>query len=270
MADDRKPVLYHIPISHYSEKVRWALDYKGVEHERRSPTVPPGIHMLVSLWQTRGKHKTFPVLRLDGRAIGDSTVIIAALEERWPEPPLYPEDPAERARALELEDWADEEVGPHTRLLAWHEVTRDPETLAKLVQSEAPAALTRLPGGRSMAGRSAKLFAGLRYSVKSEQRAEEARERIVAGLDRLEAELDGGDYLVGDSFSVADLTAASLLYPIVSPPEGPQLPDPPEAYERFRAPLKDRPGYRWVEEMFRRHRARGAARRAEAAAASAA
>ena len=29
-----KPVLWHIGISHYSEKARWALDYKRVEHER--------------------------------------------------------------------------------------------------------------------------------------------------------------------------------------------------------------------------------------------
>ena len=76
---------------------------------------------------------------------------------------------------------------------------------------------------------------------------------MLAALDRLEAELDGGEYLVGDRFSVADLTAAALLYPLVFPPEGPSVP-PPAGYERFRAPLADRPGYRWVEEMFRRHR----------------
>jgi glutathione S-transferase len=29
------PVLWHIPFSHYSEKVRWALDYKGIAHRRR-------------------------------------------------------------------------------------------------------------------------------------------------------------------------------------------------------------------------------------------
>ena len=44
-------------------------------------------------------------------------------------------------------------------------------------------------------------------------------------------------------------------YPIVLPPEAPRLPEgPPESLERFRAPLKDRRGYRWVQEMFARHR----------------
>ena len=90
--------------------------------------------------------------------------------------------------------------------------------------------------------------------MKSDRRAELARAKILAALDRLEAELGPGDYLVGDGFTVADLTAASLLYPLVQPPEGPRFPQPPEALERFRAPLKERPGYRWVQEMFAKHR----------------
>lgn len=72
-----------------------------VGHERRAPM--PGYHIGVALLLTRGRHYTFPVLELDGRRIGDSTAIIAALEERYPQPPLYPSDPAERERALELE-----------------------------------------------------------------------------------------------------------------------------------------------------------------------
>ena len=29
------PLLWHIPLSHYSEKLRWALDYKCIAHRRR-------------------------------------------------------------------------------------------------------------------------------------------------------------------------------------------------------------------------------------------
>ena len=85
------PTLWHIPVSHYSEKARWALAYKGVEHVRRSP--PPGAHMALALWLTRGSSYTFPVLSVDRRNIDDSTAIIAELERRDPEAPLYPEDP---------------------------------------------------------------------------------------------------------------------------------------------------------------------------------
>ncbi len=187
MEKDGKPTLWHIPISHYSEKVRWALGYKGVEHHRRAPQPPS--HMVAALALTRGRHKTFPVLQLDGEAIGDSTAIIAALERRFPDPPLYPQAEDERRRALELEEWFDEQLGPDMRLLAWHEITRDQARLEYLTARGLPRPLRRLAAG-----------------------------------------------------------------PLVLPPEGPQLPDPPEALERFRAPLKERPGYRWVEEMFRRHR----------------
>ncbi len=247
-----QPVLWHIEISHFNEKARWALDYKGVEHQRRAPT--PGAHMLVALWLTRGHNKTFPLLQLDGQAIGDSTEIIAALERRFPEPPLYPEDPVERRRALELEEFFDEELGSHLRLLAFHEATKDPAVVERFTVDLLPDRLAELGPVRAGATRFFSAFTGLRYGVKSDQRAEVARGKVLVALDRLEAELGDGDYLVGDRFTVADLAAASLFYPLVQPPEGPALPPPPEAIERFRAPLKDRPGYQWVAEMFRKHR----------------
>jgi len=106
----QKPTLWQIDISHYSEKARWALEYKGVDHRRRSPL--PGSHIPIALVLTRGAQPTMPVLQIDGENVGDSTAIIATLEAKYPEPPLYPSDAAERARALELEDWFDENLGP--------------------------------------------------------------------------------------------------------------------------------------------------------------
>jgi len=244
-----KPVLWQIKVSHYSEKVRWALDHKGVEHERRSP--PPGPHMAFALAKSRGKSKTFPLLDLDGRTYSDSTDIVAALEERWPEPALYPADPQQRARALELEDFFDEEVGPYTRLYAWHQVTRDRDVAGRLLANDLPDPLKpAAPYLAPIAG----AFLQVRYGVKSEDFAREARAKIDAGFDRIEAELGEREYLVGDSFSVADLTAAALFYPSVLPAEGPPLPDPPPAYAAFRAEIEDRPAFAYVEEMFRRHR----------------
>ena len=74
-------------------------------------------------------------------------------------------------------------------------------------------------------------------------------------MDRLEAELDGRDHLVGDTFSVADLTAAALFTPLIRPPERPFMPDavsPP--LEQFGDELMDRPGGQWILDTYRRHR----------------
>ena len=250
---DGKPTLWQIGISHYSEKARWALAYKEVPHRRRSPL--PGTHIPIALWLTRGEQRTFPVLQLDGETIGDSTAVIAALEERYPDPPLYPADPEQRRRALELEDFFDEELGPHARLLAFYELINEPEMFAEIASQAVPGPLGKAKG---FVGAYARAYTSLRFGANSEAAAVVAREKIVAAMDRLDAELaaNGGEYLVGDGFSVADLTAASLFYPLVGPAEGPVSPDSPTppALEGFRSGLSSRPGYLWVEEMFRRHR----------------
>jgi len=251
MGDRTTPILWHIDVSHYSEKARWALAWKGVEHERRSP--PPGGHIAVALWLTRGANYTFPVLTLDGRHIGDSTAIVEALERRYPESPLYPSDPAQRRRALQLEDLFDEELGPDIRLLVWHEFGNDRERFERLVRETAPPPLDKFASPTALYAR---VYTDLRFRVRKPEAAERARAKVLAMLDKLEDELGDGEYLVGDSFSVADLTAASLFYPLVLPPEAPGgFEDSAAAgFQEFREPLLERPGSKWVAEMFRRHR----------------
>ncbi|HEY5942824.1 MAG TPA: glutathione S-transferase family protein [Solirubrobacterales bacterium] len=252
---DQRPTLWQIDISHYSEKARWALEYKGVDHGRRSAL--PGSHIPIALFLTRGAQPTMPVLRIDGENVGDSTAIIATLEAKYPDPPLYPSDAEERARALELEDWFDENLGPHARLLPFYELIQEPEIFAEVAAAAVPGPLGK---AKPVIGAYARTYTSIRFNANSDENADRAREAIVAALDKVEAELEQGDgeFLVGDSFSVADLTAASLFYPLVVPPEGPlatDLPRPP-ALERFRESLKDRRGYKWVEETFRKHRRR--------------
>jgi glutathione S-transferase len=244
-----RPILWHIAISHYNEKARWALDFKGIEHERHA--LAPGYHMAFTLAMTRGRHYTTPLLELDGQRIGDSTEIIAALERRHPEPPLYPEEPAERQRALELEDYFDNELGPYVRRLVFHELHSDRTSAAQLARIAVPSLVERFPRLTTEY-----LLTGttMRYRTRSNASAERARRRTLRALDRLETELGPNDYLVGQRFTVADLTAASLFYPLVLPAEGPAQFEPPTSLVGFRDPLKRRRGFQWVEEMFHRHR----------------
>ena len=191
-----KPTLWQIDISHYSEKVRWALEYKGIDHGRRS--ILPGSHIPIALGLTRGAQPTLPVLQLEGRNIGDSTEIIAALEARYPDPPLYPLDAEERARAIELEDWFDENLGPHARLLPFYELIQEPELFAEVAAESVPGPLGK---AKPVVGAYARAYTSIRWNANSHADAERAREAIVAAFDKLEAELEQGDgeFLVGDS-----------------------------------------------------------------------
>ena len=128
------PLLWHIPLSHFNEKVRWALDYKGIAHRRRVL----GANYLVRAWRATGRGR-LPILWLDGRAIADSTRIIAALEERHPEPPLYPRDAVMRQRALALEDDLDETLGPALRAsIVTPLFQKDPEIALRMLTTGMP------------------------------------------------------------------------------------------------------------------------------------
>ena len=246
-------VLWHIEISHYNEKARWALDYKGIPHERRVPM--PGMHGIRAMVVTRGAQRRLPALELNGRRIGDSTTIIAALEEYRPEPPLYPADPDERARALELEDWFDEQLAPALRRFVWHHTLPDTDaTIASLFTTPAPARERLLRATAPVATRAVRRD----YDVTDET-ATRARDQVVVAMDRVEAELQPSGYLAGDGFSVADLTAAALFTPVIAPPERPYAPRTMTApILALREELLSRPGGDWVTEMYARHRGESA------------
>ena len=245
----RPAALWHIELSHYNEKARWALDYKGVAHERRVPM--PGLHGLWALWLTRGAQRRLPVLRLNGRTIGDSTAIIAALEEHRPDPPLYPADPVARARALQLEDHFDEHLGPDLRRYLWHHTLDDVDmVIDSLMPHAGPARKRAMRMLGPVLGPSVR-----RDHTINPQTAARSLAGIRAAMDRLEAELQPSGYLVGDGFTVADLTAASLFTPVLAPPERPYAPPAlVPALLELREELSAREGGAWIAEMYARHR----------------
>ena len=193
-----------------------------------------------------------PVLVDDGRRVGDSTAIIGWLEERFPDRSLYPADPDERARALELEDWFDENLGPAARQWGFNVLLTEPEAVRAFAIKQSEWAPVSIPLGAFVPF--AKAFLAVRYSTADQAGVDEARRKLLAALERLEAELDGADFLVGDQFSVADLTSAALFYPLVLPSEGPWQPVRTAAFLELQDSVRDRPGFRWVEETFRRYR----------------
>ena len=122
-------MLWHLAMSHYNEKARWALDWKQVPHTRRATV--PGVHAVVA--SRLAGSSTFPILQIGDSVFSDSTDIVAALNERWPARPLLPADPTERQRALELEEQFDSVLAPAIRSLVYQHLLIDPALSAKFL-----------------------------------------------------------------------------------------------------------------------------------------
>ncbi|MGH8515947.1 MAG: glutathione S-transferase family protein [Panacagrimonas sp.] len=245
---DEVPLLLHIPLSHYNEKARWALDYKGIVHRRRVV----GLDFYWRAWRATGQAKT-PILFLPGgRAVHDSTRIIEALEELQPHPPLYPADPALRRRALDLEEYFDEVLGPSLRASLVTPLFRhDPDIALRVLMTGMSKNYERLrPFARILPA-----FYRMRHCIRDD-RLEADREQMRLALDRIESERDGRPYLVGDAFSVADLTVAALLCPMLQPPQiqYPLEVELPPYLREFRENTVRHPACAWAREIHRLHR----------------
>ncbi len=184
------PMLWHIPLSHFNEKVRWALDFKNIPHQRQRV----GADYLLQAWRATG-HGTLPILFLDGKPIRDSTAIIAALEQRHPEPALYPKDEAPLRRALELEDYFDEVLGPSVRAAIvsplFHE---DPDLALRVLMTGMPDGAYR---NLRRLGRIFPAYYRFRHKIKA-QRLQQDRADVADALDRISRELQPSGYLVGE------------------------------------------------------------------------
>jgi len=245
---DARRVLLQFPISHYCEKTRWHLDRKRLPYELRN--VLPGAHVFINKRLSTGR--TVPVLIDGGRAIGDSTAIAMHLEAAYPEAPLLPGEG--RARILETEAYFDDTLGPAVRTWVYGNALETPGMVRSLFFR-----------GYSAIGRAAGRFISvvLEREIRRMYRIdaagiEEASRQIDSAIERLEQLIDGDPdrYLVGSSLTLADVTAASLLAPLVAPPGSPWSGtyDVPAVLVPRREALRARPAGRWVTARYAKDR----------------
>jgi glutathione S-transferase len=244
--------LHQFPFSHYNEKARWALDWKGVPHVRESYL--PGPHVPFVFWLSG--QRTVPVLRAGPETVCGSAPIIEWLERTHPEPPLLPSAPAARTEALEIQRWFDEKVGPAVRRAFFFDFLIDGDYAARCLAHGKGGLKTALYRATFPATRA---IMRLDMGVNADG-AERARERTAEALDRVAKTAGPDDYLVGDRFSVADLAAAALLSPVAFPRESPVWVAEPHsnALRTWLARWADHPGTAWVRRTFARHRGRSA------------
>jgi glutathione S-transferase len=214
--------------SPFSERLRWALTCKGAAHARK-PFVP------IAGEEDHRKATgiaTAPVLLADGKVVGDSNRALEWLERTSPQPPLLPKDPSQRSQVRTWEAFASEVLAPYARLTA----------IGKFKKL----------GIQPLADHFAAKY---HWSKEAEQRALEFLQDVLPDLARATA---SGGYLVGDGFTRADLTVASMLATVFGHPEDELFQLDGAMRPMFGMPLGEDPALvplrRWRDEMYRRHR----------------
>lgn len=209
-----KPQLITFAASHFCEKARWALDWHGIAYEEVG--WPPGLHQILA--KRHGLKEAKVPIVFEGEDVVQGTVAIvdwADRKDQNQDRTLTPK--AERSEASEIENRVGEVIGIHVRRLAFAELL---PAHAHVVKS---ALFHGATGWRRLAG-SVMWPVSRRVMVRVFDivpgAAEESCSKLEEEFDWLEEKLaDGRTYLVGDRFSRADLTVASLLAQFARPNE---------------------------------------------------
>lgn len=213
--------LLTIPISHYCEKARWALDRLGLEYiEERHLQV---FHYLRSYKLSHGPN--VPVLVDGDTTISDSTAIMQYLDRyASAESCLYPQQ--QHTQIEELEDLFDEILGVESRRWVYFHALREPRSALRTSSQG-------VPGWQASV---APLFYPMLKTYIT-YKLDISTQNVTAGLQRARAVVkhvdgilsDDRPFLVANRFSAADLTLAAMMAPFLVPPEyGVRLPQPEE------------------------------------------
>ena len=240
--------LVTIPISHYCEKARWALDRAGIPYREKRHI--QGVHQIAA--RRAGGGKTVPVLVTPEGALAESADILAWVDERTPpDMRLRPADPEIESLCRRFDDV----LGPHGRRLMYVHLLEERELTLSFNNSGVPRWEDRaMRVGWPVVTRFAARELDITPGIERQDEAKVWREFDFTG----ELLSDGRDYLSGGRFSAADLTFAALAAPMVVPPEYTvALPQPdslPPDTRRLVERAREHPAGQHALRMFREHR----------------
>ncbi len=216
--------LYQLHWSHFVEKVRWALDYKGIEWSAVDvdPFTKQQMRHLKcqTTLDTGSKAYTVPTIHdaETGSVLGESSKIIDYLERTYPTPALYPTDAAEQNEVRRWMLWLDSTLGLAGRRLAYTQIALEhPRLIAELF---VPGIAANGGAGNFKARLAGAVIAGVltrRFRFlhnRSDRVFEQLEQCLLIAAERLSSR----SYLVGNQFTAADLTLAALLRPALLVP----------------------------------------------------
>jgi len=240
--------LLEFPHSHYCEKARWALDFKGLEFE--AVPILPMFHLITI--KKFAPNTTVPVLLNAEDAKQGSSEIITYLDDKYPTDLLTPSKEKERKKCLEIEQQMDECLGENLRRIYYSKLLAYPELIGHCFTHPMPKIkqiIFKL------------IYPFCRYKIYqhfviSEQRVDQSIKDFAKSMDELAVILEGKEYLIDDRFSRADLSIASMLSLMIMPKEHPfpwqEMPDP--YIKSFQESYHDHPVSTWVRMIYSRHR----------------
>jgi glutathione S-transferase len=203
--------LITLPISHFCEKARWALDRSGLAY------VEDGYLPMLQILAVRraGGQRQVPVLVTEQGGVPDSTNILHWIDGKTaPAKRLFPEEPQLRGEVEELEEIFDKKLGPAARRIVYLHLLPERALLKRYF-------VHGLPGWQKaifpayLPALSLMIRRGLRVTADNAARDEEKLKLLFEEIARRLG--DGRKYLTGDRFTAADLTFAALGAPLVSP-----------------------------------------------------
>jgi glutathione S-transferase len=202
--------LITIPVSHYCEKARWALERAGLPYREEAHLQI--FHYVATF--SAGGGATVPLLIHDDGVIGESTEIMRWADARGSAPTLFPAAKGGEVDAL-VRDF-DERLGKSARLWAYWELLPHRDLLIEHATAGAPGWQKRL---MPMVWPAAVRYLAWRLGM-NEATAAEARDECFRIFDEVARRLrDGRRYLCGDRITAADITFASLGAPLLCAPK---------------------------------------------------
>jgi len=204
-----KYTLVSIPISHYVEKVRWALDRLEVDYNE---------YKCIGIFGTLLDARTVPVLEYGRTSIGDSKEILAYLRGAYPEKGKFLQ--IEDEKYLALMEKLDTLFAQHLRRFLYNIFVNDPRYSNDMIymwsHGVTPVYKAILPYVYPIAIKL--LVFLLNINDKAAMRSKEKFEAILDEMDELLS--DGRKFIMGDEFSILDIAFCSLGAPLILPEEG--------------------------------------------------
>ncbi|MDJ0572643.1 MAG: glutathione S-transferase family protein [Pleurocapsa sp. MO_192.B19] len=208
-----KPLLITIAISHYCEKVRWALDYLDIDYLEENHALP--FHRQ---YTSRYGGTSVPVLVIGDRVFTDSKDILHYLNTISSDKQLYPQDAELRNQVETLEELFDRKLGVATRCWAYYYAIKKPLKIA-LAWGKGASIIEKIK--IALAFSKIPDLLSKNYNVTPEGKdaaLQDIREVFTVVNQKLNS---GQKYLVGDCLTAADLTFAALASPVLRPKNHP-------------------------------------------------